>query len=537
MAIVEHVAAPARGWSLPRPRGIQAPLPLTITAIAVALLMLLPLGYLLVRVAGSESALRILQRPATWEILFGSAALAATTALAAAAIALPIAWLTMRTDLPWRRFWSIATLLPLAIPSYIGSFALIVILGPKGELQRLLAPLGVERLPEIYGFGGAALALTLCGYPYVLVTLRAALRRLDPATEEAARALGDSPLRAFWRITLPQLRPALTAGGLLVALYTLSDFGAVSLMQYNAFTRAIYLQYRASFNREGAAVLALMLVALTVVILAAELRTRGRAQYYRSSACAIRPPARIALGRWRWPAFFFCAAVTGIAVVLPLGAMINWLAAGLRNGAVSIGPLAQLTLNSLLASVLAAAAATIAALPIVILAVRFPTRLSRLAERATYVGYALPGVVIALALVFFGTRIAPALYQTLAMLIFAYTVRFLPEAVGALRARMLQVSPRYEEAARTLGQAPLGVLRSITLPLLLPGIAGGAALVFLTTMKELPATLLLAPTGFSTLATSIWGASSEAMFASASAPALLLVAVSALSLRFLLRDE
>ncbi|HMP42613.1 MAG TPA: iron ABC transporter permease [Roseiflexaceae bacterium] len=518
-------------------RGIRPPLVLILAAAAVAVLMFLPLAYLLVRVAGSENAVRVLQRHATWEVLFGSATLAATTACASMAIALPLAWLTMRTDLPLRRFWSVVTLLPLAIPSYIGSFALIVMLGPKGELQRLLAPLGVERLPEIYGFGGAALALTLFGYPYVLITLRAALRRLDPATEEAARALGDSRARAFWRVTLPQLRPALAAGGLLVALYTLSDFGAVSLMQYNAFTRAIYLQYRASFNREGAAVLALMLVALTVVLLVAEARTRGRAQYYRSGTCTIRPQQRVALGRWRWPALCYCALVTGIAVVLPLGAMIGWLTTGLRNNAVAFGPLAQLTFNSLLASVTAAVIAVAAALPIVILAVRFPGRSGRLFERAAYIGYALPGVVIALALVFFGTRYAPALYQTFGMLMFAYTVRFLPEAVGTLRARMLQVSPRYEEAARTLGRSHVGALSSITMPLLLPGIIAGAALVFLTTMKELPATLLLAPTGFSTLATDIWGSSSEAMFARAAAPALLLVGVSALSLRLLIRDE
>jgi iron(III) transport system permease protein len=513
------------------------PLALTLLAAAVALLMLLPPAYLLLRAfEAGPRAWSSLLRPATLQVLLNSALLACVVTLCAVLIALPLAWLTSRTDLPWRRFWGVVTLLPLAIPSYIGAFALVVMIGPRGALQRLLEPLGVSRLPEIYGFWGALLTLTLFGYPYVLLTVRSALRRIDPATEEAARALGDSPLRAFLRTTLPQLRPSIAAGGLLVALYTLSDFGAVSLLRYNTFTRAIYLQYRASFDRHGAALLALLLVALTLILLLAEARSRGRAQYYRATVGTVRPPTPVRLGRWRWLALAYCISLTALAVLLPVAAIGGWLVAGLRNGRV-IAPLWELALNSLLASGLAAGAAVLAALPVVLLAVRFPGRLSRLIERAAYIGYALPGVVIALALVFFGANYAPALYQTLAMLVLAYVVRFLPEATGTLRARLLQISPRLEEASRTLGRGPIQTLRGVTLPLLAPGLVTGAALVFLTTMKELPATLMLGPTGFGTLATNIWSASSEAMFAQAAAPALVLMGVSALSLWFLLRDE
>lgn len=193
--------------------------------------------------------------------------------------------------------------------------------------------------------------------------------------------------------------------------------------------------------------------------------------------------------------------------------------------------------NSLTASGLAAALAVAAAIPIAVLAVRFPGQTSRWLERSTYVGYALPGIVIALSLVFFGANYATFLYQTLAMLVFAYMVRFLPQAIGSTRASLLQVSPRLEEAARCLGRTPRQTLTSITIPLLKPGLLTGLALVFLTGMKELPATLLLGPTGFDTLATRIWGATEQVFFARAAAPALLLVLVSAVSVWFILSQE
>jgi iron(III) transport system permease protein len=190
-----------------------------------------------------------------------------------------------------------------------------------------------------------------------------------------------------------------------------------------------------------------------------------------------------------------------------------------------------------LGSGLAGFVAILAAIPVTVLAVRFPGRVSRWLERGTYIGYALPGIVIALSLVFFGANFALFLYQTMFILVFAYVVRFLPQAVGSTRASLLQVSPRLEEAARNLGRTPIQTLSSITVPLIRPGLLTGLALVFLTAMKELPATLILGPTGFSTMATRIWNASTEAFFAQASVPALLLVMVSAVAVWLILSQE
>jgi iron(III) transport system permease protein len=317
------------------------------------------------------------------------------------------------------------------------------------------------------------------------------------------------------------------AGALLVALYCLSDFGVVSLLQYESFSNEIYVQYRSAFDRTPAAILALMLVGLTVAVLLVEGRTRGRARYHGNAAS--RPATTVSLGRWKWPALLFCGAVVLFALVAPVGVLGFWLVRGLAEGE-PLRPLWNAAWSSVYASGLAA-------LPVAILSVRFGGRVPGLVEKATYLGYALPGIVLALSLVFFGANYAPWAYQTLGLLVFAYAIHFLPQAVGSTRSALLQVKPSVEEAARGLGRGPARVAATVTAPLAGSGILAGAALVFLTTMKELPATLLLGPTGFETLATRVWGATSEAFFARAAAPALLLVGISAVPLYLLVIRE
>ncbi|HZY57395.1 MAG TPA: iron ABC transporter permease [Rubrobacteraceae bacterium] len=518
----------------------RPPAAVWVPAVLIAAAMALPLVYLFLRALenGWAGIFEVALRDRSLAVLFRSVTLAAVVTAASVTVAVPLAWLTVRTDLPGRPVWVVLAALPLVIPSYVGGFVLVSTLGPKGFVQEVLAPLGVERLPEIYGLPGAAFALTLFSYPYVLLTARGALRGMDPALEEASRGLGSGGWTTFFRVTLPQLKPAIVAGALLVALYSLSDFGAVSLLQFDSFTREIYTQYRAAFDRTPAAILGLMLVALHGAILALEARTRGKARYHRSTAGSARPydEAAVALGHWRWPALLFCATLVLLALVMPVGVLTFWLARGLAAGE-PLRLLWEAAFNSVYVSGLAAGVAALAALPVAILAVRFPGRVAGLIERLSYLGYALPGIVLALALVFFGANFAPGLYGTLGLLVFAYAVHFLPQAVGATRAALLQVRPSVEEAARGLGRRPIRVVATVTAPLASSGILAGATLVFLTTMKELPATLLLAPLGFDTLATSIWTATSGAFFARAAAPALLLILVSALPMYLLVVRE
>jgi iron(III) transport system permease protein len=509
----------------------RPPLWIVLPAVLVALFELLPLLYLVARALDTgEDGWRFLLRSRTLEVVLNTAALAGAVAISTIAIAVPLAWLTSRTDLPGRAFWSTAAALPLVIPSYIGAVVMVAAFGPRGMLQTALAPLGVERLPSIYGFTGSWLTLTLFTYPYVYLTVRAALRNLDPSLEEAARCLGYGPWRTFFAVTLPQLRPAAAAGGVLTVLYTLGDFGVVTLLRYDAFTRAIYVQYRSALDRGSAALLALLLVAISIAVLAVELRARGNATLHRLGSGASRRGRPIALGHARIPAVLFCGVVVGFALVLPISVLAAWLLRSIGAGA-DLSGLGSATLHSLTLGGWTALIATACALPLAILLVRFPGSGARSIERLAYLGYALPGLVVALAFVAFGA--GTPFYQSLVMLVAACVVRFLPEAISSARAALLQVSPRLEEAARGLGRSQARAVASVTIPLARPGILAGAALVLLTAMKELPATLLLSPTGWDTLAVKVWTAANDAAYGEAAAPALILIAAAALPMLLL----
>lgn len=507
-------------------------------ALLVGAAMFLPALYLVVRGASaSGQAWDLFFRVRTLETLGRTLLLVVCVTSLSAVIAVPFAWLTARSDLPLRRAWTVLLALPLVIPSFVGAFLYASALGPRGMLQSLLeAMFGVQRIPDFYGLAGATLVLTLLSYPYMFLTVRAAVANLDPATDESARSLGHGAWSTFFRVTLPQLNPSIAAGALLVALYTLSDFGAVSLMRYNTFTFTIYQQYQSSIDRSIAALLSFGLVALAIAILLMESYTRGRRRYYRAGAGSARQPRTAKLGAWNWAALAAIIATLALALALPAGVLAFWLVRGVSNGE----PLLLLwtaTQNSLIVSLAAAGVTAAMAIAMATLLVRYPTRINRVLESLSYTGYALPGVVVALALIFFGANYFRLLYQTHCLLIFGYAVLFFPVALGAVKSSLLQISPRLEDAARSLGHSPLRVMLRITAPLMMPGVLMGGALVFLLTMKELPATLILGPLDFDTLATEVWSASAEAFFARAAAPALLLILMSSVPMTLLVLRE
>jgi iron(III) transport system permease protein len=529
---------------------VSASTPLFIIAFLVSALVLTVPGYLILRALGAgQETLSSLISPRVWTTLGNTALLMGSVVLSSAAIAIPLAWLTTATDLPLRRVWTVLVALPLVIPSYVAAYLYVSLLSPRGVLQSLLEPvLGIHRLPPIYGFPGAWLVLTLISYPFTFLAVRAALQRMDPSLMEAARSLGLSPFEAFRRVTLPNLRPALVAGSLLVALYCLRDFGAVSMLQYSTFTRVIYNRYQA-FRLDEAAAMSLVLMAAAGLMLFLDFRSRGRGRYARlSSGCArIRPPVR--LGIWKVPAILFVGSLVFVALIIPAGGLAYWFwrglnqdwivrdLAGQQNNLIALTLLVRPAWQSLTVSLGAAILTIVLALPVSILAVRKPGRAAHVLERLSYTGAALPGIVIALSFVFIGINYARPLYQTLPMLLAAYVVLFLPQAVGSERAALLQVSPNLEEAGRSLGKRPWHVFRHVTLPLVRPGLLAAGAMVFLTTMKELPATLILSPIGFNTLAVQVWSNITEAFFARAAAPTLLLILLSSVPLALMtLRD-
>jgi iron(III) transport system permease protein len=508
-----------------------------LAAIFTALLVLVPILYLAVRAAGSEGAFTdLISRPRTWEILKRSILLSFSVTFLSALISVPLAWILERTDLPLKRVWTVLTTVPVVIPSYVAGFVTVAALGPRGLVQQLLEPLGVERLPEIYGFWGALLTLTLVRYPYVLLPVRAALSKMDPSLEESSRSLGKTPFQTFMKVILPQMRPALVAGCLLTALTALADFGAVSLLRYETFTWAIYIQYQSLFDRSAAASLSLVLVAFALSLLALEWLTEKKTPTY-SASRGNRPPLEpIRLGKWKAPALSLCSVIALGSIVIPVSILGMWLVRGIVSGEIMPGLMEPL-FNSVYISASGALATLVAAFPVAWLAVAKRSRLTSILERISYLGFALPGIVIGLALVFFGIRYLAPIYQTRTMLVAAYVILFLPMALGPLRTSFLQLSPRLGEAARSLGKSQSGVLARITIPLSVPGIVTGTLLTFLVTMRELPATLILSPIGFRTLATATWSASSEAFFAQAALYSLILITISSVPMAILILKQ
>ena len=506
-----------------------------ISLLVVAVVMI-PVVYLVIgAISAGPEGIDYLLRARTLLIVGNSLGLMITVTVCATMIAIPFSWLTSRCNLPGRHIWLVLGLAAMVIPSYLTAVTYSEAFGPKGILQSLLEPFGIERLPGIKGFVGAALTLTFVCFPYIVLPVRAALLNCDRSLEEAGHSLGLNRLEVFRQITLPQLRPALSAGMLLTALYCLSDFGAVAVMRFNAFTRAIFIQTE-SFRMDKASVLALVLVGMTLVLLLLRARLQHGGRHYRIGTGTTRELELIPLGRWKYPALLFCGAIVFVGVCIPLLVLLKWLVGHTLTDPINI-PLSELIANTVSVSAVSAVVVALAALPLALLVIRAATPFNRALVNLAYAGNVLPGIVIALALVYLASQNLLSLYQTLPLLVVGYAIRYLPFSIGATESALAQINPRFEEAARSLGLSSWQALARITVPLARGGILAGLALVFLNVMKELPTTLILRPIGFRTFATRIWSAYDEAFLTSIALPGLVLILASVMVLYIILRRE
>jgi iron(III) transport system permease protein len=483
-------------------------------AALVALAALLPLGVLLQ--LGWDATGAFSSR--TLGILLNTLLLTFFTALGATLLGVPLALVAAYVQLPWKRLWLILLAAPLAMPSYIGAFTFYAAFGPGGELETLFG----LNTPRLDGLPGATLVMTLYTFPFVLLTTRASLRGLDASLVDAARTLGLSLPMSLWRVVLPRVSNGIAAGALLAALYTLSDFGTPAIMRVDTFTRVIFVEYNA-FGLSQAAMLSLQLLAIVGLVLFLETRVGSQRE---------RPGRPLSLWPSRWhtgAAFAALVPVVGLAIGLPLLVFGVWL---VREGTGGFD--FRYAWNSAHASLLAALVAVVLAVPVAHAAIA--GKAGRLMERVTYLGFGVPGIVLGTALVYVGLQL-PLLYQTLALLVVAYVFRFLPLAVGSVRSTAERLDPSLIQAARTLGASPREAFWRITMPLTMRGLVAGAALVFLEAMRELPATLLLRPTDFETLATYLWQVYEAGYFGRAAVPGLLLVLISALGLALMLSGE
>lgn len=511
-------------------RGLVA---LRVVCVLLSLAFAFPAAYLIWRnITSDADPLGLLVDQRTLAPLWRTLRLAVAVSASAAILGTALAWLTTRTDMAGRRLYRVLMPIPLVFPTFIGAAAFIRTMNPGGLVYRMLDGVGVDLGIELRGFFGSWLVLTLFTYPYVYLPVAARLRRLPAALEESARVLGDTMSQAFRRVVLPQIATSIAAGTLLVFLYAISDFGAVQLMRYDTLTRAIETNYLA--RPPVAFALSLVLLVLAAIVVFGENAVTRRLPAEASGRSSRTTQHR--LGRWAVIGQFVVGATVLLAVIAPVAALIDWASGNGRPLAVSRETIVDASFNTLYVSVITAVVAVLAVAPIAFMVARRNERVGRYAHATVIATFALPGILIALALRFWTLRagaIGNAFADTQAVLIFAYVVRFASLAMGVTLVAVRSVPDRLHDAASMLGADRLRRLYTIDLPLMGPGLVAAAGLVLLSTMKELPISLLIAPLGFQTLTTRIFGSFQEAFVAEAGVMALVLVAMSSVLTWFL----
>jgi len=503
-------AGPAARPAVPA-RKARRPAVLVAVSAAVAAALALPLVFLLIEAhgAGTAAVTQLTFRRLTADLLWNTVRLTVVVTIGCAVIGTAAAWCVERTDLPGRRVWAVLAVVPLAIPDFVVSFG------------------WASLWTWVHGFRGAVVVMTLAVYPLVYLPVAASLRAADPGQEEVARSLGVGRVRTFVRVTLGQARGAILGGCLLVALVLLAEYGAFEILGYQTFTTEIFTEFSVSFSVPAACALSLVLVALSLLVLAGEGMLRGRGRVARSGPLAQRrmPPQR--LGRATLPVLACFGALAALALGVPVGSSVWWMFEGGAHAIAGVS-LVSAALDTAGYGVCAGALATLAALPVALLAVRYPGRVRHLLERSTYLVLAMPGVVAAFALSYFTERYGSGLlYQSAPLLIFCYSIMFFPLALVGVKASLARAPASLDEVARSLGQRRLAVLWRVTLRLAGPGLAAAFCLVFLSVVTELTATLLLIPTGVQTLATQFWAYETNLSYGQAAPFALVMIAVAA----------
>lgn len=481
-------------------------------ALLAVAVVAIPVFYLAVRAGsgGVEGLAALLQRPQLPALIRNTVVLGLAVTLATVLIGVPSAYLLSRIRIRARSLWMIVAALPLAIPSYLTAYGLLAV------------------FPAMNGFWAAWLVLTLVSVPYVTLPVATVLRNSTTDFEDVARTLGRSPWRARLAGSWHHIRSATLAGALLAFLYTIADFGGVALFRFPVLTTAIQQAYGSSYDRNYAALLSVILVLIALVIVLAERTARGRAS---RNLAGRRTTGRLRALPFKksfaW-LFVVLSAPAMIAVILPIAFIITRMINSASLAEFDLSRLLSATANTVLLGASGALIALVMAAPIALLAARYLTALARAIEALGYIPLALPGIVVGLALVLFSLNVVPALYQTLFLLAFAYAVLYMPKAIGSIRSRIASIPPSLEDVAKTLGYRPNQVWRSVIARLARPGFVLGGLLIAVAAMKELPATLLLRPTGVDTLATMLWSRTDVSEYGAGAPYALMLIIVAAI---------
>ena len=529
--------------SLWRARRRASPVWSVVVALIIAVIAMPVVTVLALAIAPADNIWPKLLATVLPSALYNTLALMILTGALTLATGAATAWLVTMYRFPGRALADRLLVLPLAIPTYIIAYVYADLLSYAGPVQTTiralfgLGPVAGAVLPEIRSLPGAVFVMASVLYPYVYLSARASFVQQSVCALEVARTLGRTPMGAFWSVALPMARPALVAGCALVMMECLADLAAVQYLGVPTLTASIYATWLQRSNLGGAAQLAAILIAIVAVVFAAETWARGEAKTHGTTGRYRSIPFHELEGWKAFAAAAFCIMPFIIGFAIPASLLLS-------NAVTHIAPAFEAGFwpavrNSLVLAVSAAVASLAVALVLAYARRVAPNGLTRPAARIAGLGYALPGTVLALGLLIplgafdnwidsimranFGLSTGLLLTGSLLALTLAYVIRFLAVALGALESGLSRISPNLDAAARALGETPLSALRRIHIPLLTPALASGALLVFVDAMKELPATLLMRPFKFETLATHVYSLAAIEQFEQASLGALLIV--------------
>jgi iron(III) transport system permease protein len=513
----------------------------TVAALAVAAVIAVPVLVVLSSLLSPRGEVwRHLWRTQLLELLANTLVLLVGVGGGTLLVGTLLAWVVVHYRFPGRDVFEWALILPLAVPAYVIGFAFLGLFEFSGPLQTVLRDTFGEsvRLPELRSWGGVTVMMTLVFYPYVYLLARSAFREQGSATLETARSLGRSRARAFAEVTLPLARPSLAAGVALAMMEALGDFGTVATFGYRTLTEGLYRVWYGMFDRTAASQLAALLLLFAAILLWIERVSRGRQRFSQRHRHGPEATPIVLRGGHAAAAFAVCGFVLGLAFVLPVGQLAFWAAQAVTEGRVAPA------FGALLANTVTLAGSAALATCLLAVTLAYAVRLhrspaTRFASRLASMGYALPGAVIAVGILIplaaLDRTLAPLLEGLLGRpvgllltgsaigLVYAYVVRFLAVSLQTVEASLTRIPPSLDDAARALGVGASGALRRVHLPLLRGGLGTAVVLVFVETMKEMPATLLLRPFGLNTLAIEVWERTSEAMWQEAAVPALAIV--------------
>ena len=505
---------------------MKTPKILTAANLLILITFMSPVFYMFWRFANfSSSITTFLQSWNVTSLLANTLLLFLAVVISSLILGLSISIILIRYKLPGSKFLYTFLVIPLVIPSYIGALTYISAFSPKGLFVKIFSQFGVNEISGIDGFLGSWIVLTLFTYPYVLLICSNALGNLDSTVEEAARSLGVSRIQMYTKVVIPRLRQPIIYSSLLVGLYVISDFGAVSLMKYSTITKAIYSYYEFNINGDPVIFYSTLLILVALIISFIQ-RGSNISRSAKVSGTPKKPIQKEISFKYKLLFLLFLSLVVITSLFIPISVLAYWLIRGINSGN-NLSATFNGVIGSLSAATVTSLSAIIISTPIVVMVSQYKSRFGNIFEKLILSLYGLPHIAVGISILFISLKIFPRFYQSFTMLIISYLIVFLPQAVGGGQAAMEQVKSSYIDASLGMGMNKFMTFTKITLPLIYKGLVAGGALVFLSTMKELPQTLLLRPTGLNTMAVDVWSYASEGLFTNAAFSAFILLAISA----------